>query len=168
MQTPQNSKSIQHWISMITTNLAIIGAFATLVWNGYAKPIVESVADEQIQKWKRDSLHEIVAKEIHSTGGFRGALEMEFNRQGYQIRKDEIPSKFVDAYVWTDSLKLFDKVIKPMLVQEMREYDVGLKVDKYTGETRYLHTDGRTYFPSYDNENQEWYILINGTIVWCQ
>ena len=159
---------IQHWISMLTANMAIIGALATIVWQGYAKPIVETVADDRIEQWKHDSLHDIVAKEIHSNGGFRSAIANELGKKGYQVDKSDIPVLFVDAYVWTDSLKSFDRFIKPMLKKELRQFDVGLKVDRLTDDVEYLHTDGRTYFPSFDPDTQKWYILINGAIIWCQ
>ena len=161
--------TIGKFITLIVANLSIVGVMGTMVWTTYADPLVRHSARDEIEQWKKDSLVIIVDRAIIARGGgFKRQTSHELSKRGHSVDPDDLPSAFADTYAWIDSLKLFDKIIKPMLIDELKYYDVGLKVQRFSMDVEYLHTDGRTYFPSYSSENKKWYILKNGTTFWCE
>lgn len=161
--------TIGKFLTLIVANLGLISVLATMAWVTYADPLVRASAKDEIEQWKKDSLNIIVAREIKNRGGgFKTHTSHELKKRGYDVEPEDLPSTFASTYAWIDSLKLFDKVIKPMLMDELKYHDVGLKVERFSMDVEYLHTDGRTYFPSKDPLTGNWYIVKNGTSIWCK
>ena len=168
MEQP-TKKTIQNWVGMITSNMALIAGVLSMVWNVYAKPSIEQICDDRINQWKNDSLKMYVHREIATKKhGFRMQVVEAFEKNNkIEIDPDDVAVLFSTTFRWTDSLQKFDRVLKPMLTREMETFDVGLKVNRKSNDVEYLHTDGRIYFPSYDTKVGKYYIVKNGKQIWC-
>lgn len=84
----------------------------------------------------------------HTEGGTKDKIAHELSKQtGREIDAEDVPRLIADGIVWKDSLKLFDKALKPMLLKELNTIDVGLKYDNIRQELYYIHTDGKKYYP---------------------
>jgi hypothetical protein len=117
----------------------------TTLWYAYAVPDINSRIDER-----------------YNSNGLGGELTNKF-----KIDRPHLADKIYEGIAWTDSLKVMYRTIYPMLLDNYRTYDVGVKVNKLTKSVSYLHTDGVMYVPSYDETYQRWYFVKNGKTYWC-
>lgn len=114
----------------------------------------------------KEKIHEAVHKEIDEylqerKGGFRHEIMQELDRQGRFIKKEDLPEVWVrDHVIVNDSIEKFRKNFLPMLIEEKKYHDVGLKVNKLTAKIMYLHTDGEVY-RAFQDANTGLYYFIN-------
>jgi hypothetical protein len=133
-------------ISSLISNQGAMIFIITTLWYAYAVPDINQRIDER-----------------YNSNGLGGELSNKFG-----IKREHLADKLYEGIAWGDSLKLMYRTIYPMLLDNYRTYDVGLKVSKTTGVVSYLHTDGVTYIPSYSADYQRWYFLKNNRTEWCQ
>jgi len=100
-------------------------------------------------------------------GGFRTELSKETGLEEHQIPR-AFGEMYRDLHGIAGSIDTFSKHLLPMLIKEKNTIDVGLKVNKITGELTYINTDGRNYIPVYSAEQRKYYIVFsNGMSEWC-
>jgi hypothetical protein len=87
----------------------------------------------------------ITAKLSIKSTSFRGEISEELTDRGHDIPPNKIPKAFADAYIWTDSLKEFDKYLKPILAFEYQFQSVGLFRRVTDNSMWYRAPDGELY-----------------------
>lgn len=125
-------------LTNILKNQAIFSFVVVTVWLAYAEP----------------RIHEMIAEDVANR---KGGLGSELTNK-FDIKRENVADKLHEGIIWVDSLKLMYRTIYPMLQEEYRTYDIGIKVDKGSSEVRYLHTDGKIYYPYLVNN---WYVFTN-------
>lgn len=142
----------------VKTVIAILGIAGAI---GGAIPLYDRIK-EHIKSELDIYIHEkvdviITEASKHIKGEFRTAIVEEFDRKGYQVTNDDLPRMFADAYVWTDSLKLFDKVLKPILLFENEYKSISLYRRKSDNSFWYYAPDNELYRAHKINApNSEW------------
>ena len=135
-------------ISDILKNQSLFAVIITTCWLAYAEPRIHEIIKEDVAQRK---------------GGLGSELTNKFD-----IKRENVADKLHEGIVWVDSLKLMYRTIYPMLQEEYRTFDVGLKVDKFTKEVRYVHIDGRTYYPSIDTNGFYYFMNTSGRSEYCK
>ena len=135
-------------ITDILKNQAIFAFIVSTCWLAYAEPRIHEIIKEDVAKRK---------------GGLGSELSSKFD-----IKRESVADKLHEGIIWVDSLKLMHSTIYPMLLEEYRTIDVGLKVDKFSSEVRYLHIDGRTYYPSVDTNGFYYFMNTRGRSEYCK
>lgn len=133
------SKTVKTVIAVLGIAGAIGGAIPLY---DRLKEYVKSELDTYIH-YKVDTIVKDASKNVN--GEFRTALIEEFDRKGYIVDREDLPRMFADAYVWTDSLKLFDKVLKPILLFDNEYKSIALYKRKSDGSFWYYAPDNELY-----------------------
>lgn len=151
----------QKRFTVIITICAGIGVTATSIYNFHQwvmKSKIEPYISEQV---------EVGINRYYDSR--KGSLSYKLAEE-MSVEREDVPKALGKMYLDFDTISkdwlLFHRHILPMLKYEAENYDVGLKVDKFSGRVMYLHTDGRIYrafqdpdsklyfFNDDDNKNQ--------------
>jgi len=126
--------------------LAFLGVIGAI---GGALPLYDRIKThtiEEIDNYVHERIElKIKEAEANRKGGFRTELTDELKDKGYDIDQEDIPKMFAESYLWVDSLKTFDRVLKPILLFEHQYEAVSLYRRKGDGSYWYKAPDGELY-----------------------
>jgi hypothetical protein len=130
----------------VKTVIAILGIAGAI---GGAIPVYDRIkhyVKDELDAYVHIKVDAIVKEASKNVNGeFRTAIVDEFNRKGYTVTRDDLARMFAEAYVWTDSLKLFDKVLKPNLIFDNEYKSISLYKRKSDGTFWYYAPDDELY-----------------------
>lgn len=130
----------------VKTLIAIFGIAGAI---GGAIPLYDRIKDyakSELDAYIHIKVDNIVSEASKNIKGeFRTALVDELDRKGYHVTIEDLPQMLADAYVWTDSLKLFDKVLKPILLFDNQYKAVTLYKRRSDNSFWYYAPDNELY-----------------------
>lgn len=158
----ENLNTFQKRFAIVVT---IIGSLIGLITGmEFFYERVSKYIDKAVEERVQEHVEKLLSEKKHS---FRDELSEEIG-----IEPNEIPRAFAENYRWVDSLKVFHRALLPMLIQEKKTYDVGLKVDKTTNRMKYLWIDGQEYIVRVSNQPESagrlFFIDANNVSRWAE